>query len=209
MKKLVAKKLIENNCVKFSPLKPFTYASGLKGPIYCDNRLVLGHLEFRNFLIEQFLILIKENSIQFDTIGGLATAGIPMAAFLADRMQMPMVYVRPKPKEHGKKNQVEGFYKIDETVLLIEDLINQGSSISGAMMGIKDAGLKSNTCLSIVDYQMPKAILNLKENHLKLFSLTNFEGLLDAAIELNILNENEINLLSNWHKDPITWEKNL
>lgn len=209
MKKLVAKKLIENNCVKFSPLDPFPYASGLKGPIYCDNRLVLGHLEFRNFLIEQFQLVIKENSLEFDTIGGLATAGIPMAAFLADRLQVPMVYVRPKPKEHGKKNQVEGFYKNEDSVLLIEDLINQGSSISGAMKGLRDAGLVSNACLSIVDYQMPQAILNLKENNLKLYSLTNFESLLEAATELNILNENEINLLINWHKDPIMWNKNL
>jgi len=103
MKKAIARQLILKGCVKISPLEPFSYASGLKGPIYCDNRIILSHVDFRNEIIEAFLSTIKVHKLSFDLIGGIATAGIPHAAFIADRLKEPMVYIRPKAKDHGRE----------------------------------------------------------------------------------------------------------
>ncbi len=205
MKLDIAKALINKGCVKFSPSAPFSYASGLKGPIYCDNRLVLSHVDFRNQVIKSFIEVIKSHSLQFDLIGGIATAGIPHAAMIADRLEAPMVYVRPKPKDHGKKNQVEGDYKANQSVILVEDLVNQGSSLSEAMIGIHSAGLISTQCLCIVDYQMAESRKRLKELSLNLYPLTDFEHLVEAAIELRFINFDDKKLLMDWHDDPKEW----
>ncbi len=203
MKKSIAKKLLEIGCVKFSPDKPFVYASGLTGPIYCDNRMILSHVDFRNIIVENFLKLISHSQFKFDLIGGIATAGIPYSAIVADRLNLPMIYIRPKPKGHGKKNQVEGDYSAGQTVLLFEDLINQGSSVLEAFHGLKEAGLKANTCLAIVDYQMPVAKEKLSESGMHLFSLTDFSSLVDTAFELELINLQNKNDLYNWHDGGI------
>lgn len=205
MKLDIAKALINKGCVKLSPAQPFTYASGLKGPIYCDNRLILSHVEFRNQVIKAFIEVIKSHSLQFDLIGGIATAGIPHAAMIADRLESPMVYVRPKAKEHGKKNQVEGDYKVNQSVILVEDLVNQGSSLADAIAGIHSAGLISTQCLCIVDYQMKESRKRLKELSLNLYSLTDFEHLVEAGLELNFINSDGKKLLMDWHADPKEW----
>lgn len=207
MKLDVAKALINKGCVKFSPKEPFTYASGLKGPIYCDNRLILSHVDFRNQIIKSFIEVIKTHSLQFDLVGGIATAGIPHAAMIADRLEAPMVYVRPKAKEHGKKNQVEGDYKPNQSVILVEDLVNQGSSLAEAMFGVHAAGLTSSQCLCIVDYQMAESRKRLKELSLNLYPLTDFEHLVEAAIELRFINFDDKKLLMDWHDDPKEWSK--
>ncbi len=209
MKLDIAKALINKGCVKLQPQNPFTYASGLKGPIYCDNRLILSHVEFRDQIIEAFITTIRQHQLDFDLIGGIATAGIPHAAMIADRIKAPMVYVRPKPKEHGKKNQVEGDYKANQSVILVEDLVNQGSSLSEAMMGVKDAGLVASCCLCIVDYQMQEASKRLKELSLNLFSLTDFEHIVEAALELQFISAEGKKLLNDWHADPKGWSNNL
>lgn len=207
MKMDIARGLIKMGCVKFSPQKPFSYASGLKGPIYCDNRLILGQVAFRDQVIEAFLELLKNHSFQFDLIGGIATAGIPHAAFIADRLKTPMIYVRPKAKEHGKKNQVEGDYRPNQSVILVEDLVNQGSSLVDAMGGVLAAGLKSSHCLCIVDYQMAAAKKHLAELSLCLHSLTDFEHLVEAALELEFIDPDGKKLLMEWHADPKEWSK--
>jgi orotate phosphoribosyltransferase len=205
MKLEIAKALINNGCVKLSPRDPFTYASGLKGPIYCDNRLILSHVDFRNTVIESFVKTITSQSLEFDFVGGIATAGIPHAAMIADRISAKMVYIRPKPKDHGKKNQVEGDYKAGQSVILVEDLVNQGSSLAEAMFGLHSAGLKSSDCLCIVDYQMDEAKKRLKELSLNLYSLTDFEHLVEAALQLHFINSDGKNLLMDWHADPKSW----
>jgi orotate phosphoribosyltransferase len=209
MKIQIAKALIQKNCVKFSAQNPFTYASGLKGPIYCDNRLILSHVDFREVVIDAFISLIDEQKFKFDLIGGIATAGIPHASFIADRLKLPMVYVRPKAKEHGKKNQVEGEFAKGQRVLLVEDLVNQGSSLADAMRGIEDCELTSINCLAVVDYQMAEAHKRLSDLKLKLFSLTDFEHLVLAAIELNLITQGDRELLMNWHADPKGWAQSL
>lgn len=207
MKMDIARGLIEMGCVKFSPQKPFSYASGLKGPIYCDNRLILGHVAFRDKVVDAFVELLKNNSFQFDLIGGIATAGIPHAAFIADRLKIPMIYVRPKAKEHGKKNQVEGDYHPNQSVILVEDLVNQGSSLVDTMGGVLASGLKSSHCLCIVDYQMVSAMKRLEELSLSLHSLTDFEHLVKAALELEFIDLDGKKLLMDWHADPKEWSK--
>ncbi|MDD4976583.1 MAG: orotate phosphoribosyltransferase [Bacteriovorax sp.] len=207
MKMDIARGLIEKGCVKLSPQNPFTYASGLKGPIYCDNRLILSHVDFREKVIKSFLETMKNHLLPFDLIGGIATAGIPYAAFMADRLKLPMVYIRPKAKEHGKKNQVEGDYRPNQSVMLVEDLVNQGSSLADAMIGVKGAGLNSTQCLCIVDYQMGEATKRLKELSLSLYSLTDFEHLVAAAFELKLIDSEGRKLLIDWHADPKEWSK--
>ena len=207
MKMDIARGLIEKGCVKLSPQNPFTYASGLKGPIYCDNRLILSHVDFREKVIESFLELIKNHSLQFDLIGGIATAGIPYAAFIADRLKLPMIYVRPKAKEHGKKNQVEGDYRPNQSVILVEDLVNQGSSLADAMFGVNQAELNSSQCLCIVDYQMGEAAKRLSELSLSLYSLTDFEHLVAAAFEMKLIDSEGRKLLIDWHADPKEWSR--
>lgn len=207
MKMEIAKALIKNGCVKLSPHNPFVYASGLKGPIYCDNRLILSHVEFRDKVISAFLETFKKHSLKADLVGGIATAGIPHAAFIADRLKMPMIYVRPKPKEHGKKNQVEGDFRPNQSVILIEDLVNQGSSLVDAMCGIKTAGLNSSQCLCIVDYQMEEAKKRLEELSLSLYSLTDFKYLVEAALEINFINAEGKKLLNDWHANPKEWSQ--
>ena len=207
MKMDIARGLIQKGCVKLSPQNPFTYASGLKGPIYCDNRLILGHVDFRDQVVKGFINLIKTKSLEFDLLGGIATAGIPHAAFIADRLNLPMVYIRPKAKEHGKKNQIEGDYQPNQSILLVEDLVNQGSSLSDAMSGVIAAGLKSSQCLSIVDYQMEESKKRLKELSLTLYSLTDFEHLVEAAFELKLIDADGRKLLIEWHTDPKGWSQ--
>lgn len=207
MKMNIAKELIQRGCVKLSPERPYTYASGLKGPIYCDNRLVLSQVEFREKIIQGFLDTIKSESLNCDLIGGIATAGIPHAAFIADRLKWPMIYVRPKRKEHGNGNQVEGEYLPNQSVILVEDLVNQGSSLAEAMNGLKMAKLNSLHCLCIVDYQMNEALKKLKELGLILHSLTDFHHLLEAAFELKFIDNNGKKLLMDWHGDPKEWSK--
>lgn len=208
MKMEIAKNLIKLGAVKLSPASPFVYASGLKGPIYCDNRLILSHVDFRNTVIESFMRRIQLEELKFDLIGGIATAGIPHAAFVADRLKKPMVYVRPKAKDHGKKNQVEGDFKPGQKVILFEDLVNQGSSLVDAMNGILGAGLVCSDCLCVVDYQMKEAIARLNDLSIKLFSLTDFSTLVAAAFELKMIDQNGVGLLEAWHADPKKWSDN-
>lgn len=207
MKMDIARSLIDKGCVKFSPENPFTYASGLRGPIYCDNRLILSHVDFREKIIQSLLEIIKDFSLKFDLIGGIATAGIPHAAFIADRLKMPMIYIRPKSKGHGKMNQVEGDYKTNQSVILIEDLINQGTSLADALKGIREVNLTSSLCLAIVDYQMVEAQKRLEELKLKLYSLTDFDHLIEAALLLKLIDSKGRKLLKDWHVNPKEWSK--
>lgn len=205
MKKDIARGLIGIGAVKFSPNKPFLYASGLSGPIYCDNRLILSDLNLREKVIAGFLEIIKKNNLSYDLLCGIATAGIPHAAFIADRLKKPMVYVRPKAKDHGKKNQVEGAYRAHEQVLLFEDLVNQGASLMDAMTGLNEAQLTCRDCLCVVDYQMPEAADRLKKLSLNLWSLTDFSSLISSASELNLIDDEGLQLLKKWHSDPKKW----
>jgi orotate phosphoribosyltransferase len=146
---------------------------------------------------------MESESFNYDLIGGIATAGIPYASIVADRLHKPMIYIRPKAKGHGKKNQVEGDFNHGQSVLLFEDLINQGSSVLDAIAGLKEAGLTASVCLAIVDYQMSIAQKKLSEAQIQLFSLTDFSSLVEMAFELELINQSNKNDLYNWSQGGI------
>jgi orotate phosphoribosyltransferase len=205
----IAEILLNINCVQLSPEKPFAYASGLKGPIYCDNRKLLSHVKERNFIVESFIKIINSSGENFDQIAGLATGGIPHAAFISQLMERPMIYIRSKAKGHGKGNQIEGDLSLGKSVILIEDLVNQASSIEKAIIDGRNSGLEIDCAFSIVDYCSPVAIKILKNLNVKLHSLTQFETIIDTALDLKKINVEQRNMLLEWQLDPVAWSKKI
>ncbi|MBT7609735.1 MAG: orotate phosphoribosyltransferase [Bacteriovoracaceae bacterium] len=201
----IAKILLQKDCLRVRPKSPFTYASGLKGPMYCDNRKILAHVEERSQIIDAFIKLIKKLNLEFDSLCGLATAGIPFAALIAERLNKPFIYVRSKPKAHGQRNQVEGYYRPNEKTLLIEDLVNQGKSLEEAVVGIREAGLNAIACLSIVDYKMINAKKRLEELSLSLYSLTDFQNIIESAESLKLIQSDEKATIIAWQQSPEFW----
>lgn len=205
IKRNTAEILLKIGAVEFRPENPFSYASGLKGPIYCDNRKLLSHPEERAKICDYFCETLKASGIAYDHLAGLATAGIPHAAFIADRLNESMVYVRSKPKAHGRRNQIEGDYSEGQRLFLVEDLVNQGASLNEALLGVEDAGLKAVGCLSIVTYQMEASQEVLKNWSLPLHSLTDFNSLCDAALEMNLISAEGKDQLIDWQRNPKAW----
>lgn len=200
-----AKLLLSLRCVQISPDKPYTYASGLLGPIYTDNRQILSFVPERLEVAEALAELIKKSGLSYDSIAGLATAGIPHGMLVAHILKVPFIYVRSSAKGHGKANQIEGKFKAGDKVFLIEDLVNQGSSLNKAIDAIREAKLIPVACAAIVDYQMPAAIEVIEKQRVPLFSLTNFTSITHAASADGALSKESQLLLSKWHKDPINW----
>lgn len=205
IKRQTSEILLSIGAVEFRPEDPFTYASGLKGPIYCDNRKLLSYPKERSLIRDFFVETLKSTNLNYDHLAGLATAGIPHAAFIADAMESSMVYVRSKPKAHGRRNQVEGSFKEGQKLFLVEDLVNQGASLNEALLGVKDAGLQAVGCLSIVTYQMEAAQKVLNDWNLPLYSLTDFNSLSQTALDLGKINGRGKELLDQWQKNPKGW----
>ncbi|TDJ04817.1 MAG: orotate phosphoribosyltransferase [Deltaproteobacteria bacterium] len=205
MKELIAQILMSINCLQVSPKNPFSYASGLKGPIYCDNRKALSHVLERKKIVEGLLQQIKDSGVKFDSVCGLATAGIPHAAWVAEKLDLPMIYVRGKAKEHGKKNQIEGDFKAGDKVILIEDLVNQGSSLRTAVEALQGAGLEPQACFCIVNYEMKAVNEMLPKLGISLYSLTDFTTILRVAKNTLNLTDKDLQTLKNWHDDPKAW----
>lgn len=203
--KRVAKLLLETGCVSLRPKDPFTYASGLKGPIYCDNRKVLSYPKQRSEIVNCFLEFIKDEKLEFDAVAGLATGGIPHSSFIAHEMDCPMLYVRSKPKGHGKQSLVEGDASKVKKVLLIEDLINQGSSLDKVIEPIRSEGLELTGVLSVVSYEMQTAKEVSDKNQLSFHSLTNFSSLVEVGMELKLIDGEQSELLMQWQKNPAEW----
>ena len=196
--KEIAAILLDLGCVELSVSKPFQYASGLKGPIYCDNRKILSHPKERKKVISAFTERLNAKGWGYDHIAGLATAGIAHAALMAQDLEASMIYVRSKPKSHGKRQQLEGDFRQGESLVLVEDLVNQGASLNEALEGVKDAGLSTTGCLSIVHYQMPAATQVIDRCKLDFEYLTDFGHLCDVALEKGLIKPGEIELLRSW-----------
>lgn len=202
----IAEILVQTGCLAINPREPFTYASGLKGPIYCDNRKILSHVKERKMIVEAFLKVISDNKLEgYDHIAGLATGGIAHSAWIADILEKPMLYLRPKAKNHGKKNTIEGDYSEGQSALLIEDLVNQGSSLEAAVVGAREFGLNVDTCISIVDYEMEGAKNRLEKLDIKLYSLTSINAIVEMARDKQGLSDEEVALIYRWRENPIKW----
>lgn len=200
----IADRLLEIKAVKLNPKNPFTWASGLRSPIYCDNRKALSFPAIRKEIIEGFVQ--KSGNFQaFDAIAGVATAGIPWAAYLADRLDKPFVYVRSKPKEHGLQNRLEGSLSPGASVLVIEDLVSTGGSSLEVVGVLESLGHPVKGLISIFQYGFSTAIAKFHEKNVDFESLTDFSMLLEQALLQNYIDKTEFENLSNWNKDPQTW----
>lgn len=204
----VAGKLLQINAIKLSVDKPFTWASGWKSPIYCDNRKILSFPYIRDFIKSEMCDIVFKAYNDIDIIAGVATAGIPWGTMVADQLKMPFIYVRPKPKEHGLGNQIEGFYEAGKNVLLIEDLISTGKSSLQVADILKSAGLQVVGLVSIFNYGFDQAQTSFDLANLNFQSLTDYESLISMAMENNIISATDQNALLNWRKDPANWNVN-
>jgi orotate phosphoribosyltransferase len=207
-KKAIAEKLLQINAIKLSIDKPFTWASGWKSPIYCDNRKILSFPFIRDVIKSEMCNIIFQSFEKADMIAGVATAGIPWGAMAADQLKLPYIYVRPKPKEHGLGNQIEGFYEPGKRVVVVEDLISTGKSSLQVVDVLKNAGLEVEGMVSIFNYGFPIAKASFEKYNLTLKSLTDYESLIDLAIEQGLVKEEDQKTLLNWRADPENWNSN-
>ncbi len=201
----VAEKLLEVQAVKLDMSKPFTWASGWKSPIYCDNRRVLSYPYVRDFIKSELCSIIFEQFPEADALAGVATAGIAWGAMAADQLKLPFMYVRPKPKEHGMGNQIEGAYEAGQKILVIEDLVSTGKSSLQVCDVLKDAGMEIIGMVSIFTYGFPEASDAFNKAGIPLKSLTNYEVLVNRAIEKGLVEENQLKTLLNWRMNPSGW----
>jgi orotate phosphoribosyltransferase len=204
--KAVAEKLLQVAAVKLSPEKPFTWASGWKSPIYCDNRKILSFPYTRDFIKSEMCNVIFESYPNVDMLAGVATAGIPWGAMAADQLKLPYIYVRPKPKEHGLGNQIEGSFEAGKSVLVIEDLISTGKSSLEVVTVLKNAGLTVVGMVSIFTYGFPVATKAFEDAGVLYKSLTNYSSLIDLAVEKGQITPEIQQLLLQWSKDPANWK---
>jgi len=204
--KAVAEKLLQTGAVKLSPEKPFTWASGWKSPIYCDNRKVLSFPYIRDFIKSEMCNVIFEKFPDADALAGVATAGIAWGAMAADQLKLPFLYVRPKPKEHGMGNQIEGAYEAGQKVVVIEDLISTGKSSLQVVDVLKNAGIEVIGMVSLFTYGFDVAQQAFEHYKLPYHSLTNYETLIALAIEKGIVSADQQTVLLNWQKDPANWK---
>ncbi len=200
----IADRLLEIKAVKLNPKSPFIWASGLRSPIYCDNRKALSHPEIRNEIVEGFADQ-SSHLMPFDAIAGVATAGIAWGALLADRIHMPFVYVRSKAKEHGLQNRLEGELAPSARVLVIEDLVSTGGSSIEVVEVLESLGYPVVGLLSIFQYGFVSAHQKFQEKNLNFKSLTDFSKLLEQALLQKYIDKTEFENLSNWNKDPQAW----
>lgn len=208
LSKQVAEKLLEINAVNLQPAKPFTWASGLKAPIYCDNRLIMSFPETRAFIEQAFADLIQTHFEGVEVIAGTATAGIPHAAFVASILNLPMIYVRSSAKDHGKNNAIEGYLKEGSKVVMVEDLISTGGSVLDAAAKVVEAGGEVIGCAAIFNYLLDSGRQAFAEANYPLATLTNYSELVEVAAQDGELAQ-YYDVLMDWYKDPVAWSEKI
>jgi orotate phosphoribosyltransferase len=202
---LIAEKLLQINAIKLNPTNPFTWASGWKSPIYCDNRKILSFPEVRDIVKEKFAEIIKQKYPEVDIIAGVATGAIAHGALVADILDLPFIYVRSASKSHGLENLVEGVLETGKKIVVIEDLISTGGSSIKAVNAIREKNAKVLGMLAIFTYGFNRAEKNLKEASCKLNTLSNYQSLLEIALETNYIQPKEMTSLNEWRQDPENW----
>jgi orotate phosphoribosyltransferase len=203
----VAHMLLKIQAIKLNTEKPFTWSSGWKSPIYCDNRLSLSFPDVRKSIKAGLISAIKENFFTVESIAGVATAGIPQGALVAEEMNLPFLYVRPKPKDHGMENLIEGKVTKGQKVVVIEDLVSTGGSSLKAVQALRDAGFQVLGMVSIFNYGFDIASRNFYEADMSLISLSDYSHLLTLALKENYINESQLTSLKAWRVDPANWMK--
>lgn len=200
--KEIAQKLLEIEAVLLKPEEPFTWTSGLRSPIYCDNRMTMSFPEVRRLIAKSFADLIREQYPETEVIAGTATAGIPHAAWVSEELGLPMIYIRDKAKGHGRQNQIEGKLIPGQKVVVIEDLISTGGSSIKAALAAVEAGGDVLGVVAIFSYQLEKAKLAFEESSISYDSLSNYTALLQQAKSMGILNDEQMEQLAFWRKNP-------
>ncbi|MEQ3506569.1 orotate phosphoribosyltransferase [Enterococcus cecorum] len=203
----VAQNLLAIKAVFLSPNEPFTWASGIKSPIYCDNRLTMSFPKVRRLIAKGLAEKIKKQFPDVEVIAGTATAGIPHAAWVAEILDLPMVYIRSKAKDHGKGNQIEGQITPGQKMVVIEDLISTGGSVLEACQAAKREGADVLGVAAIFTYELPKGATNFNTAQLPLVTLTNYTTLIQIALEEGYISEDDLALLTAWKHDPENWLK--
>jgi orotate phosphoribosyltransferase len=200
-----AELLLQINAIKLNPKNPFTWASGWKSPIYCDNRLTLSFPLIRNYIRDEFSKHIEKQFGKPDVIAGVATGAIGIGVLVAESMGLPFVYVRPEPKKHGRKNQVEGFLQKGQNVVVVEDLISTGNSSLMAVEALREAGANVKGMAAIFTYGFDVSEENFKNANLDLYTLSNYKNLLNLAVAKKYITEDEQQTLQEWSLHPDTW----
>lgn len=203
--RLLAEKLLKISAIKLQPELPFTWASGWNSPIYTDNRKTLSYPEVRTFIKIEMCRLIMENFEMPDAIAGVATGAIAMGALVADTLGLPYVYVRSTPKDHGLENLIEGNLKPGQKVVVIEDLISTGGSSLKAVDAIRSAGCDVVGMAAIFTYGFPLAVKRFKDAGVELHTLSNYNSMLEAALETEYIRQEDLDTLKEWRKDPANW----
>ena len=201
----IASYLLSTKAVKLSPEQPFKWSSGWNSPIYCDNRVTLSYPEARTFIKKSLAKAIKKHFPDAELIAGVATAGIPQGALVAEALGLPFAYVRPKPKEHGMGNQIEGRIEKGQKVVVIEDLISTGGSSLKAVDALREAGIEVVGMVAIFTYGFKIADKNFAEKDVPLITLSNYNALIDEAIKQNYISAESILSLKKWRRKPDTW----
>ena len=203
----LAKISLEIGAIKINPQNPFTWASGYRMPLYNDNRMLLGNASYRTLIAEGMQAIIQKENIPVDAVAGVATAGIPHATSLANLIQLPLIYVRSSPKEHGMKNQVEGILQSGQAVVVVEDLISTGGSALKAVDTIREAGGVVEHCFGIFGYGFPEAQERFEKSQCRLHTLLDLDSLLQVAIKEGRISPEEKQVVDIWRKSPFDWGK--
>ncbi len=205
--KQIAENLLQIKAIKLEPTNHFTWASGWFSPIYCDNRKTLSFPEVRTLIKDSFVKLIAENYKDYDVIAGVATGAIAIGVLVAEALNKPFVYIRSSAKEHGMGNQIEGFLEEGKKVLIIEDLISTGGSSIAAAKAVRAANCEVVGMLAIFTYGFQKAVDSFANENIELRTLSNYDILINHAIETGYVSENDVELLQEWRKNPSNWKK--
>lgn len=200
-----AELLLQINAIKLNSKNPFTWASGWKSPIYCDNRIILSFPAIRNFIRDEFAKNIEEKFGKPDVIAGVATGAIGIGILVAEVMGLPFVYVRPEPKKHGRQNQVEGFLERGQSVIVVEDLISTGGSSLLAVEALRNEGANVKGMAAIFTYGFDLSVDRFQEANINLFTLSDYENLLKEAVNRKYIDQVEMTTLQEWRKNPATW----
>jgi orotate phosphoribosyltransferase len=205
--KKTAELLLQIKAIKLQPNEPFTWASGWKSPIYCDNRTTLSFPQIRNYLRENLAQIIEKEYGKPDVIAGVATGAIAIGVLVAQHLNVPFIYVRPEPKSHGRKNQIEGYLGENQNVVVVEDLISTGKSSLEAVKALKEAGANVKGMVAIFNYGFEVADENFKNANVKLTTLSDYNHLLEQTFDTNYISEAELETLKQWRKNPSQWNQ--